>query len=155
MTASLYGDANIDWGCDYLHAGCGSIGCEGGRVNTLYLRYVSLSGIIPTALGSLASLRYLSLGGMGLNGTIPAILDNLLSLRALDLGGNFLNGTIPTALGSLRALQILSLEFNALRGTIPPELCGLTSLIGLCAAHLIALETDRIVMCELCKLFAG
>ena len=87
-----------------------------------------LSGEIPVALGSLPSLRELSLWGNQLSGTIPAELGSLTSLQVLFLSQNMLSGEIPAALGGLTSLTSLSLWGNQLSGTIPAALGSLTRL---------------------------
>ncbi|KAG0566479.1 hypothetical protein KC19_7G067000 [Ceratodon purpureus] len=79
-----------------------------------------LTGHIPTELGSLQGLIYLSLAGCNLTGTIPAQLANLTNLETLDLSSNQLDGPIPSQLDTgLHALQFLNLTNNNLSGPIP------------------------------------
>jgi hypothetical protein len=80
----------------------------------------SLSGAIPSQLGSIASLETLRLNLNGLSGAIPPELGNLSALTGLYLDDNALTGSIPTELGNLHALVTLSLAFNELSGSIPP-----------------------------------
>ena len=101
-----------------------------GRVVALNLQ--GLTGELPPELGSLASLRYLNLAGLGerfragvapgLTGEIPAELGNLASLEQLHLHNNQLTGEIRAELGNLPKLRSLSLNYNELTGEIPPEL---------------------------------
>ncbi len=98
-----------------------------GRVMWLYLRGNALDGLIPPELGSLASLRVLSLSG-ALDGPIPPELGDLASLQVLSLSNNTLDGPIPPELGNLASLAVLSLSNNTLDGPIPPELGNLASL---------------------------
>ena len=57
-----------------------------------------MTGPIPAALGDLANLEYLSLGGNELTGRIPAELSNLSNLSELYLSGNDLTGCVPVGL---------------------------------------------------------
>ena len=77
--------------------------------------------------------------GNGLAGPIPAALGELALLRNLNLGGrwdsatqqsveNTLTGPIPAELGNLANLERLSLRSNALTGPVPSWLGRLTSL---------------------------
>ncbi|MGB3905249.1 MAG: hypothetical protein WBB22_10020, partial [Anaerolineae bacterium] len=93
-----------------------------------------LSGVIPSCLGNLANLTYVSLSSNGLSGNIPAQLGNLVSLESLYLNNNQLTGPIPTQLGNLGSLGYLDLSRNQLTGIIPPEIGDLGNL-GLLMLH--------------------
>ncbi len=100
----------------------------GDRVTELSLNINSLSGTIPSELGSLSNLQLLSLSKNSLSGTIPSELGSLSNLRGLYLDQNSLSGTIPSELGSLSNLRGLYLFNNSLSGTIPSELGSLRNL---------------------------
>ena len=96
-------------------------------------------GVVTDSNGRVTRL---SIGGNGLSGTIPPALGRLASLERLDLGGrwdpearqwvyNQLSGAIPPELASLSNLQRLYLWRNQLSGAIPPELRRLTNLESL------------------------
>ena len=90
-----------------------------------------LWGTIPSELGSLANLEYLSLRLNELSGAIPPELGNLANLEELHLSWNELSGAIPPELGDLANLQELHLQVNGLSGAIPPELGNLANLTRL------------------------
>ena len=90
-----------------------------------------LTGSIPSALGSLSNLQFLSLSLNRLTGAIPEELGSLSNLTALFLNGNRLTGGIPEELGGLSNLQFLSLYDNRLTGTVPEELGSLSHLTTL------------------------
>ena len=88
---------------------------------------------VPPELGSLVSLKDLSLYNNALFGPIPSEFGNLSSLESLSLGGNLasqnrLSGPIPPELGNLVSLKELSLGGNKLSGPLPPELGNLAKL---------------------------
>ena len=87
-----------------------------------------LTGPIPSDLGRLSKLEWLSLSRNELTGPIPADLSNLTSLSLLALGGNQLTGPVPTWLGGLTNLEGLYLWGNKLSGPTPTELGNLANL---------------------------
>ena len=102
-----------------------------GGLEVLDLSNNSLTGTIPTELGNLAGLTELRLNGNDLRGRIPTELDGITGLGVLDLSENRLKGTIPVRLGTLTHLAELRLNRNWLDGSIPSELGNLTSLTAL------------------------
>ena len=108
-----------------------------GRVTKLDLKCNNLTGSLPAAVGSLASLASLNLIGNcsptvnRLTGEIPAELGRLSNLRRLVLDGNRLSGPIPPELGRLSNLTHLTMHTNRLSGPIPPELGRLSNLTHL------------------------
>ena len=101
------------------------------RVIGLRIANEGMVGTIPSELGSLSSLRTLSLWGNRLKGGIPKELGNLTNLHTLNLNENQLTGEIPTELGSLSELRSLDFASNQLTGEIPTELGDLSELIRL------------------------
>ena len=99
-----------------------------GRVQALALNENGLTGEIPSELGDLANLEYLSLWTNGLTGEIPSELRGLANLQYLGLSYNGLTGEIPSELGDLANLEELWLGANGLTGEIPSELGDLASL---------------------------
>ena len=99
-----------------------------GRVSELNLRQNGLTGPIPEALSSLASLESLNLTLNALTGPIPATLGALSNLEVLRLGDNALTGTIPGALSSLSNLESLSRYGITPTGRVPARLGGLSNL---------------------------
>ncbi len=93
----------------------------------LYLGSNSLSGTLPSELGSLSNLQDLSLEENSLSGTLPSELGSLSNLQVLNLDRNSLSGTLPSELGSLSNLQYLWLESNDFRGTIPNSINALSA----------------------------
>ena len=82
-------------------------------------------------MGSISSLKTLSLAGNSLTGEIPPELGSISSLKGLLLSNNSLTGEIPPELGSASSLEHLRLHDNSLTGEIPPELGSISSLKGL------------------------
>ena len=99
-----------------------------GRVVGLDLQDNSLSGPLPTALGSLDKLEELILEDHGISGLIPPELGKLGNLTVLSLGSDSLTGPIPHELGDLTSLKSLGIGGSPLTGSIPPELGNLANL---------------------------
>ena len=89
---------------------------ENGYVIRLALSGNDLSGAIPTELGNLSNLQFLSISNRRLSGEIPAELGNLANLQSLSLSGTQLSGEIPAELGNLANLQSLNLSGTSLAG---------------------------------------
>ena len=105
------------------------VGTDGaGRVTSLNVRENGLTGTVPPALGNLAELDWLDLGGNALTGAIPATLGRLARLQGLILWRNELTGPVPAELGSLVELRLLHLGENGLTGAIPRTLGSLANL---------------------------
>lgn len=89
----------------------------------------SLSGTIPSELGSLTWLHELDLDTNSLTGRIPDRLGNLTQLQQLALHANSVTGTIPSELASLAQVTYLLLHDNSLTGSIPQGLGDLRQLV--------------------------
>lgn len=109
---------------------CGWYGitCSGGRVKEINLYNNNLTGTIPTSIGNLSVLTFLSLSNNHLSGTIPAQIGNLTNLTGLYLYLNQLSGSIPIELTGLNQLKRLSISRNQLTGSIPVQIENLTHL---------------------------
>ena len=88
----------------------------------------NLIGQIPSSLGSLSEVNFISLGNNSLTGSLPSSLGQLQNLTDLILRYNNLTGDIPTEFGNLHDLFLLNLTSNSLTGTIPEELGELSQL---------------------------
>ena len=107
--------------------------CLSASVTQLLLFSNSLTGTIPSELGNLINLEWLSLKDNSLSGEIPAEIGNLTQLEWLYLDRNSLSGSIPSELGNLTKLTSIILQNNSLSGSIPIELGSLTNLTSLYA----------------------
>ncbi|OWM82333.1 hypothetical protein CDL15_Pgr001907 [Punica granatum] len=87
-----------------------------------------MSGSIPSGIGNLVNLQFLSLGENMLTGRIPGSIVKLSKLQRLYLNQNNLSGMIPSTLGNMTSLSELVLEYNRLEGTIPASLGDCTHL---------------------------
>lgn len=89
------------------------------QLQTLSLRFNSLSGPIPSDFSGLVLLRYLYLQGNAFSGEVPSYLFALPNLIRINLGENRFSGRIPGNVNSAARLVTLYLERNQLAGSIP------------------------------------
>ncbi|MED6132931.1 hypothetical protein PIB30_023478 [Stylosanthes scabra] len=66
-----------------------------GKIRTVNLSKLNLTGVISPAFGDLIDLWYLYLGGNNLRGLIPKSLATLPQLKVLDVSNNSLSGKVP------------------------------------------------------------
>ena len=125
---TLRGTATLNWATTTAMASWDGITVINGRVDTISLFDKSLSGVIPSTIGNLTSLRYLYLSGNSLSGSIPSEMGNLSNLRSLYLSRNSLSGSIPSEMGNLSNLRSLYLGDNGFSGSIPTWLGNLSNL---------------------------
>ena len=129
MRDILAGDAVLNWSYARPVASWQGVTIgQKGRVVTLDLRDMNLTGRIPPELSELSHLYRLRLDGNRLTGTIPPELGNLTRLTMLSLDGNRLTGPIPPELANLSNLGQLWLADNRLTGSVPLELAGFKRL---------------------------
>ncbi|XP_065848682.1 cuscuta receptor 1-like isoform X2 [Euphorbia lathyris] len=97
----------------------------------LYLNDSIVDNNFLQSIGTMRTLKTLSLEGCGLSGNILTSqgLCQLKHLQALDLSDNDLNGNIPWCLANFTSLQYLDLSENQFNGTMfSSPLQSLTSL---------------------------
>ncbi|XP_024523265.1 probable leucine-rich repeat receptor-like protein kinase At5g49770 [Selaginella moellendorffii] len=120
--------SNLNWNGDDPCGGWQGIGCDGQNVTSLDLGDFRLGGRLLPAIGDLVNLRTLILAFNPLiTGLIPSELGRLSNLEFLSLQSCSFSGRIPAELGRLRRLRFLGLNSNRLDGSIPPELGLLTN----------------------------
>ena len=90
-----------------------------------------IRGNLPSELGLLTKLEYMSLSNHQISGTIPSEICELSLLTVLDLERNKLEGSIMTNIGQLQQLNNLYLGLNLLSGEIRSEFGRLQFLVNL------------------------
>ena len=98
------------------------------EVTLLELSENNLQGEIPSEIGQLQKLSYLSFHNNQLIGEIPSEIGQLRLLTVLRLSNNQLTGKIPIEIGQLQILGDLSFHNNQLTGNIPSEIGQLREL---------------------------
>ena len=118
---ALRGTAALNWSVITAITSWGGVTTSGtpSRVTKLLLPSKSLSGSIPSELGSLIKLTHLDLSSNSLTGEIPRELSGLSNLVEIRLSGNSLTGCIPSALKDVKTNDLSSL--NMLYCPPPPE----------------------------------
>lgn len=106
--------------------------CDSGRVTALRLPGAGLFGSLPVGgIGNLTELQTLSLRFNSLSGPIPPDFSNLLRLRYLYLQGNAFSGEIPPFLFALPGIIRINLGENGFSGRIPGDVNNATRLVTL------------------------
>ena len=88
-------------------------------------------GQIPSSIGNLINLQWLSFGYNAFTGTFPDWLGNLKELEYLSLASNSINGTLPKSILNLRRLKVLDVQNNNLEGKLSTllEMDSLTHIV--------------------------
>uniref|UniRef100_A0ACD5TC97 Uncharacterized protein n=1 Tax=Avena sativa TaxID=4498 RepID=A0ACD5TC97_AVESA len=98
----------------------------------IYVQNNSLSGPVPSGIGSLLMLQVLHLNYNQLFGPVPPTIFNMSRISDMRLGNNNLAGHIPSNTSfSLPMLQILNLYNNKFEGPIPLGLAACQHLQSL------------------------
>ncbi|KAG2291535.1 hypothetical protein Bca52824_038204 [Brassica carinata] len=91
----------------------------------------SISGVLPSNLGSFKSLQFLDLSDNLLSSSLPKEFGRSVSLKNLSLAGNNFSGEVPESLGGLISLQSLDMSRNSFSGPLPKSLAMLNDLLYL------------------------
>jgi len=83
---------------------------------------------LPSSLGELRSLTSLQVSGAGIVGEMPSWVANLTSLEILQFSNCGLSGQVPSFIGNLKKLSTLKLYACNFSGQVPPHLFNLTTL---------------------------
>ncbi|RLM94182.1 receptor-like protein 12 [Panicum miliaceum] len=82
---------------------------------------------LPSSLGELRSLTSLQVSGAGIVGEMPSWVANL-TLEILQFSNCGLSGQVPSFIGNLKKLSTLKLYACNFSGQVPPHLFNLTNL---------------------------
>ncbi|KAL3726303.1 hypothetical protein ACJRO7_031227 [Eucalyptus globulus] len=121
--------ALASWNASTAHCTWRGVGCDPrGRVVSLDLTGLNLTGTLSGDLAHLRLLSNLSVPANQLSGPIPPQISALAGLRLLNLSNNVFNGTFPAELAALKRLQVLDLYNNNMTGELPLTVVDLPSL---------------------------
>ncbi|KAL1221494.1 putative LRR receptor-like serine/threonine-protein kinase [Cardamine amara subsp. amara] len=87
-----------------------------------------LTGSLPTAIGNLTRMQWMTFGINALSGPVPKEIGLLADLRSLGISSNNFSGIIPAEIGSCRKLQKMYIGSSGLRGGIPSSFANLVDL---------------------------
>ncbi|CAJ2646903.1 unnamed protein product [Trifolium pratense] len=91
-------------------------------LRTLQISTNNLTGRIPSFIGNLSSLTYLSMAINHLEGNIPQEMCSLKNLTFMQLGENRLNVTFPSCLYNMSSLTTIAVALNDFNGPLPPNM---------------------------------
>ncbi|XP_057977952.1 leucine-rich repeat receptor-like serine/threonine-protein kinase BAM3 [Malania oleifera] len=116
------------WDSSNLSLGCSWVGirCLHGRVISVDLTNMNLSGSVSSIILTLDHLTYLSLAGNNLTGDIE--IANLSNLRFLNISNNMLSGSLEWNFSSMANLEILDAYDNNITAFLPPGISNLKKL---------------------------
>jgi hypothetical protein len=117
------------------------------KLETLRLNMNGFDGNLHSEIGTMKSLKELSMFGNYMSSPIPSDLGLLRNLEVLDMSFNNLKGRVPTELGDLKNLRYLDLHHTDLTGKVPEEVCKLPNLKELIMDWL---GPNAEVVCECC-----
>ncbi|KAJ1411589.1 Protein kinase domain [Sesbania bispinosa] len=109
---------------DTLFATLGSL----SSLKVLSLVSLGLWGPLPESIAQLSSLEILNISSNYFNGAIPVQVSHLKNLQSVVLDDNNFNGEIPNWVGSLQGLAVLSLKNNWFSGNLPTSVKSLVTL---------------------------
>ncbi|KAG5001002.1 putative inactive leucine-rich repeat receptor-like protein kinase [Glycine soja] len=109
---------------DTLFATLGTL----SSLKVLSLVSLGLWGNLPESIAQLSSLEILNISSNHFNGAIPSQLSLLRNLQSVVLDDNNFNGEISNWVGSLQGLAVLSMRNNWLSGSLPTSLNALHTL---------------------------
>jgi hypothetical protein len=115
------------------------LSCANGRVTSIDLTDVGISGFLPESFGSFVNLTRLSLSGNMLLGPFPESFQNLVDLSFVDLHNNYFGLGSPQrrkllviveaspleSFAALSKLEYLDVGGNSFSGQVPQSLCNL------------------------------
>ena len=104
---------------------------SGNKVVEVDLSFNNLTGSLPSEIGDLEYLEFLSFWSNAIEGTLPTEIGNLTELRVVSFEENNFAGEIPESFENLTKLNGFWLYGNQLTGNVPEYFRNLENLIYL------------------------
>lgn len=119
----------------------------------VFLHNNHLSGRIPTEIGGLSSVQWITLFTNKLTGPLPHEIGNWNSIQVIAIQNNHLLGSLPNILGNLKNLVSLDLSRNQFTGSIPDSFWDLEliQLGGFRSVNIMSTNLKGIVPNEFCE----
>ncbi|WP_426292938.1 T9SS type A sorting domain-containing protein [Dyadobacter endophyticus] len=97
-------------------------------IKTLSIQTPGFSGAIPGWIGNLVNLNSLTITYAGFSGQIPKELGNLVNATSIMLAGIRQSGNVPAEIGNLAKLNTLVITDCELSGSLPATINNLTQI---------------------------
>lgn len=94
----------------------------GGHITEMAITANNLNGSIPSEIGSLTWLTWLSFYSNNLSGSIPVEFGNLINLTGFNLYQNKLSGELPITMRNLLDVQYVYIGYNIFNCPFPSEI---------------------------------
>ncbi len=121
---------NTNWLSDEPLSTWHGVTIIGNKVTKLDFESNNLTGTLPSEIGDLANLEWLSFyAGNSINGDLPEEISNLTELRVLSFEYNNFTGDIPASYSNLTKLRGFWFNNNQLTGNVPEFLKTFNNLV--------------------------
>lgn len=118
------------------------------NIEQLWVDLNTMTGSIPTSIGTAQTLKSLSFTKSNIEGPIPTEFGNMGSLEELWMSHNKLTGQIPVEFSNISTLKRLHLQGNDLTGEMPQEVCSIVFPFGRITSLQADCENGDAVSCS-------
>ncbi|XP_071732700.1 uncharacterized protein [Rutidosis leptorrhynchoides] len=101
---------------------------DSNQITSLDISKRNLSGIIPSEIKYLTSLRHLNISLNQFTGPFPTAIFDIPFLQTLDINHNLLNSEFPPGISKLKYLNYFDAYSNSFTGPLPTEFIRLSFL---------------------------
>ena len=122
---------NTNWLTEVPVKNWNGITVSGNKVVELDLAYNNLTGTLPSEIGDLEHLEFLSFWENSISGILPTEIGNLTELRVVSFERNNFTGELPDSFKNLSKLNGFWVYGNKFSGAVPEYFTDLEDLIYL------------------------